>query len=141
MTVLTAGQARRTRNNLIPKFAKYTMTASTTIFEGAIVGVTLTTQLAVNASDVATIAVVGIATSTKTSAATGVTQIEVMYDYDELIQTNVTMLALVGAPAVVFDNDVVTSVLAGVNDAKVGVVKEFVSATQSWIHILGPATI
>lgn len=141
MTVLTTSTARLHRNNAIPYFAKYTMTASTTIFEGAIVAVTSTTQAALNATDAAGIAVVGIATMTRTSAASGTTLIEVMFGHDELLQTNVTMLALVGSPAVVFDNDVVTSVAGGTNDAKVGVVKEFVSATRSWITILGVATI
>lgn len=141
MAILTAATSRFKRNLGTVQYAKYPMTASTTIFEGALVSLTSATGLAINAADTAGTVFVGVCTNTVTSGASGTTYVEVEYGHEELLGCNSTLAAVTGAACVVTDNDLVTTAALGTNDIKVGVVTEFVSATRAWVGIRVAQTI
>lgn len=140
MAILTAGTARFKRNMGTVQYAKHPMTASTTMYEGALICVT-SSNLAVNAADTAGQVFVGICTNTVTSAATGTTYVEVEFGHEELLASSATLAAIIGAACVVTDNDSVTTAALGTNDVKVGVVTEFVSTTRAWVGIRVAQTV
>lgn len=141
MAILTAGTSRFKRNMGGVQYAKFLMTASTTIFEGALVCVT-SSNVAVNAADTAGQVFVGICTNTITSAATGSFYVEVEYGHEELLSASSTLAAVIGAAAVVTDNDSVTTAALGTNDIKVGVVTEaLLSPNRGWVGIRVAQTV
>lgn len=141
MAVITTATARKKRNNLASKYAKYTLTASKTLIEGELVMVTLATGLALNGADTASCGFVGVCTNSVASAASGTYIVEVEYDHEELFATAVDCTALVGAPAVISDNNTVTSVAGGTNDVKVGTFTEIVSTSLAWVAVRRPTTL
>lgn len=139
MTALAAGTARATRNDSLPKFATYVMTASKTIYEGALVMVTSATQLALTGADTASCKFVGIATHTATSAASGTTYITVKYDYDELLATAADLTALAGISVSISDDNTVDAVATTTNDVLVGPIVYAPSTSTAWVRIRGSA--
>lgn len=122
-------------------YAKFPMAASITIFEGALVVLNASGN-ATNAVDTASHIFVGICTNTVTNGVTaGAVLVEVEYGHEELLTSSATLASVTGAPAVVTDNDSVTTVALGTNDIKVGVVTEFVSATRAWVGIRVAQTV
>lgn len=143
MAILTAGTSRFKRNMGGVQYAKYNMTPSITIFEGALVCVT-SSNVAVNAADTAGQVFVGICTNTVTSPASGTVVVEVEYGHEELLTASSTLAAVIGAACVVTDNDSVTTAALGVNDIKVGVVTEHVAGsplTKAWVGIRVAQTV
>lgn len=139
MTALTAATARATRNDALPKFSTYVMTASKTIHEGALVMITSATQLALTGADTASCKFVGIATHSATSAASGTTYITVKYDYEELLATAADLTALAGISVAISDDNVVDAVGTTTNDVLVGPVVYAPSTSTAWVHIRGSA--
>lgn len=141
MAAITTATARKKRNNLASKYAKYTMTASKTLVEGEIIMLTIATGLALNGADTAACVGVGVCANSIASAASGTYICEVEYDHEELFATAVDCTALVGAPAVISDNNTVTSVANGANDVKIGTFTEIVSTSLAWVAVRRPTTL
>lgn len=140
MAALTAMTARQTRNDSLASYATYTCTTGTTIYEGSLVMVTSSTNLALPGADTTGCAFVGIATETVVSAAAGQT-INVKFGHEELLGANATLAAVTGAACVIHDSDLVTTVAAGTNDVKVGEVVQPIGTTAAWVKIRSAATL
>lgn len=140
MAALTKMTARQTRNDSLASYATYTCTTGTTIYEGSLVMVTSATNLAIPAADTAGCAFVGVATETVTSAAAGAT-INVKFGHEELLTAAATLAAVTGAVCVAVDDDSVTTVAAGTNDVKVGMIVQPVGTTAAWVQIRGAASL
>lgn len=114
------------------------MAATTTIPKGAIVAVDLTTGLGKNAVAGAVDPVVGIATETITSAASGSYYVQVEYDCDFLFTASSVTQGSVGDVMLVVDNNTVDETSAG--SAAVGIATEYVSTTSIWVYVPGSTT-
>jgi hypothetical protein len=119
----------------IGKTRKFLMTASTTIPKGAIVSVDATTGLAKNAAAGAADPVVGVATETVVSAASGSYYIQVEYDCEFRFAASSIALASMGAPMLVVDNNTVDETSA--SSAVVGLLVELISSTLGWVYVPG----
>ncbi len=133
MTAISAAVNRRKKNP--GKVRGYLMAASTTIPKGALVAVDLTTGLAKNAAAGAVDPVVGVATETVVSAASGDYRVQVEFDTEFLFAASSITQGMVGDVMLVVDNNTVDETSAG--SAAVGVLTEYVSTTSGWVYVPG----
>lgn len=135
MTILTAGTARVQYDTKDKKTAVYAMSASQTIYEGALVMATGSAGVAINAAATDSGSYVGTCTKTVT-AASGDTSKEVIVEFGhmELFTTNVSLVGKEGFEVAVFDNDTVTTHASATSTKpSAGTVIEVVSTTKAKI--------
>jgi len=137
MAALSAGTARRRRNDGNIKYARYLMTASKTIYQGSLVCIIATTELAEAAADTSGFRCVGVAVESITSAATGSYYVTVAYGHEELFATASTMVGAVDVAVCVSTDNDVEVIGTTTNDVKVGTVTQTISTTAAWIFIRG----
>lgn len=137
MAAITAGVSRQGRG--IRKTRRALMANSTTIPKGALVTVNAS-GLAINAADTAGTAVIGVAAETKTSGTGGNDWIAVEYDFEARFAASSITQAMVGLVAMcVVDNNTVDDAAGPTNDIPIGLLTEFISTTEGWVHIRGLA--
>lgn len=134
MAAITAAVSREYKGGP-PKQKRVLMTASTTIPKGAIVAVAAATGLAINAVAGTVNPVVGIASETLTSAASGDYWIQVQYDAEWRFAASSITQAMVGEPMLVIDNNTVDETSA--TSAVVGILTEFISTTEGYVYVPG----
>jgi hypothetical protein len=138
MALLTTDKPRTRRATHLAKTAGLQMAPSITIPLGAIVCQNAA-GLAVNASDIAAIRVVGIASETRTSDASNPSVIAMEYGHEEAIDcsgTNPILIANVGQMSYVIDNGTVG--VSSTNSVAVGVcrARDTVNgAVVAWVSI------
>lgn len=133
MTALAA-DANRQRKGL-PKTRKFLMTASQTIYKGALVAIDATGGTAQPAASGTVDPICGVANETVTSAASGSYYIEVEYDCEFLFTASSIAQGAVGDLMLVVDDNTVDETSAG--SAVVGQLTEFVSSTSGWVFVPG----
>lgn len=135
MAAITSATARNVRNIAGLSYAKYRMTANTTIPQGGLVMVTQSTQRALNAADTAACNFVGIATETVSAGAADVVYINVEYGHEVLLTSTEDLSGLVGVGCGVKTNDEVQTIGTATNKVQVGTIIEVPSATKVWVGI------
>lgn len=133
MAAITTAVNRQRRGS--SRKASYLMTASTTIPKGALVQVDLTTGLAKNAVAGALDPVVGVASETVVSAASGSYYIEVEFDCEFLFAASSIAQGSVGDAMLVVDNNTIDETSAG--SATVGALTQYISSTSGWVWVRG----
>jgi hypothetical protein len=125
--------ARATSSKNLGPVKWYKMKASTTIYAGGLVMVDSDGLALPAAASASNHGVVGVATETKTSAASGTYKIKVqegwfLFDGDTLEQADVGVL-------VYAQDDLTIDETAGANEPLAGLLVEYVGASSGWVHV------
>lgn len=130
----------RITDKRVPGLMAYPVAATTKIYAGALVCVN-SAGLAVPAADAAGVKVVGVAKRTVDNSAGAAGALWVEVDCPIVARFAATSItqAMVGTVMYVVDDNTFDDAV-GTNSIKVGVLIEFISATEGWIYINPPAT-
>jgi hypothetical protein len=136
MTVLSADTARKRRNTHLMRIGEITAADSQTLFQGAILCHSAAAATVTEAADTASFRVAGILEESLTTGSSNTLKARFAWGHEELMTHDGGITAaMVMKNCTILDDNTASVAATTTNDVLLGMVTEYVSATQVWVQI------
>lgn len=133
---LSANTARPRRNTHLMRDGEITAADSQTLYQGAILCHSAAAATVEEGADTASFRVAGICEEALTTGTSNTLKAKFVWGHEELMTHDGEIVAAdVGKNACITDDDTLTNGTTATNDVPLGMITEYVSATQVWVAI------